>query len=328
MKKLLLTLSIFAITTSTSQAQLDGEFYSIDRSHSLLQFKVEHIGFSSVTGNFNDYSGMIYFNPKNLLETSATLIIEAQTIDTRSARDGNLTKHFFETEKYPKLTFYSTATLKKNKQYFLVGNLTIRDVTRQVEIPFKLKSGPIKDQFKHIRIAFTGSLTIDRMDYGIYYRNVEFWDNIVAKEVYIDIETSARIYNSVETVFPFNENSIGRLCFEAYQVGGIEAARKKSQEVLADPENYFITMIQMRRGATHLAQSGNRKGALELLDLGISIFKDEMEPGDLAKFSSHKARHLSLMGEYINSKRFAEEALLDDPHNTLALEVLKQVEDK
>ena len=263
MKKLLLILLTFVILIDDTQAQLEGEFYSVDRSHSLLQFKVEHIGFSSVTGNFNNYSGMIYFNPKNLLETSATLIIEAETIDTRSARDANLTKYFFETEKYPRLTFSSTSTKVVNKQYFLVGNLTIGGVTKLVEIAFTHKSGPVKDQFKHIRIAFTGSLTIDRMDYGIYYRTSEFWDNIVAHKVYIELETSAKIFNSVETVFAFAENSIGRLCFEAYQQGGIEAARLKSKEVLNDPENHFISMNQMRRGATHLSQSGNRTRDLQ-----------------------------------------------------------------
>lgn len=313
------------------QAQLKGDFYTIDRSHSLIQFKVEHMGFSSVRGNFNNYSGMIYFNPNNILETSTTLIIKAGTIDTRSARDANLTKYFFETEKYPLITFYSTNMIVKNEQYFLVGNLTIRDVTKMVEIPFKHKSGPIKDQFEHIRIAFTGSLTINRMDYDIYYRTCEtcVWDNLISKDIFIEIEPSAKIYNSNGTIFTFRENSIGRMCFEAYEKGGIEAAKIASKEVLNDPSNYLISHAQMRRGASALAQeTGNRKGALELLDLGISIFENDMKPGDLAKFLSQKARHYALMGDYVNSIQYAKEALQDDPQNSLALEVLKQVTNK
>ena len=325
MKSWRLTLSIVVFIQYLSFAQLPGDFYKIDVSHSLLQFKIQHVGFGGVTGNFNDYSGVIYLNPDNLLETSASVIISVESIDTRSARDANLREYFFQAEKNPYLTFYSIGTIQKEEQYFLQGNLTVGEVTKVVDIPFTLDAGPIKDQFKHIRIALSGGFTINRKDYGIYYRTVDFWDNIIADSVFIELEIGAKIYNSIETVFPFRENSIGRLCYEAYQEGGIEAAQKKATEVLADPENHLISVGQMIRGVTHLAQSGNTEGALELLDLGILLYEKDMKPGDKAKFLSVKAKHLAKLGRYTESRKNAEDALKDDSLNVLALEVLKQV---
>ena len=328
MKKIVIALILSMVLIKVSEAQLPGDFYSIDISHSILEFKIRHIGFRAVKGNFNNYSGMIYFNPDDILETSASIIIESESLDTRSSRDPILKEEFFQTEKYPYLKFYSTVTIQRGGAYFLIGNLTIGGITKEVEIPFELIAGPVKDQFKHIRIAFTGVLTIDRREYEIYYRSNEFWDNIIEDSVDIEIETGARIYNSVETVFPFRAHSIGRLSFEAYQEGGIEAARKIAEEVLVDPENHLISHRQMIRGATHLAQSGNRQGALELLDVGISVFENKMKPGDKAKYLSMKAKHLSKLGRYSESKQFAIEALKDDSLNILALEVLKHVSSK
>lgn len=312
------------LTLNLASAQLPGDFYTIDASHSILEFKIRHIGFGAVRGSFNNYTGMIYFDRDNILATSASVIIEAASVDTRSGRDDNLRKEFFQVDKYPYLKFLSTSVVQREGQYYLLGDLTIGAVTKAVEIPFELQTGPVKDQFKHYRIVFTGALTIDRKAYGIYYRSNSFWDGIIEDSVAIELEIGAKVYNSLETVFPFRENAIGRICMEAYQAEGRVAALKKGKEAMDDPDNHRISHRAMLRGAMHLAQSGDLEGAVELVDVGMELFDRQFEAGERAAFWSAKAKYLAQLGRGEESKKWAKEALIENAEDVLALELMKR----
>lgn len=330
MKKLTYILLIASILPNSTFGQLKGVFYTIDKSHSHIGFKIRHIGFGAVRGDFDQYEGMIYFDGNDIFSLSASITIETSSITTgqrQTGRDGILRNEFFQTEKYPYLTFSSTYIKQTNNQYYMLGNLTIGSKTKEVEIPFELVAPPTKDQFEHIRIAFDGELAINRRDYEIYYRGNDFWDNIITDEVEIEIEVGARDYNSLDTVFPFRENSIGRVLFKAYQVGGIEAATSKATMIMENQDDYITSLSQMLRGATHLAQHNEIGGAIELLDLGIKIFP-EMMPEDKAEFIARKAKYYAYQGNYEKSEKTAKASLKLYPVGTLAQEVLKQVRNR
>ncbi len=321
MKRQLIVL-IAAISSGLTFAQLPGDFYTIDASHSTLMFKARHIGGGSVVGRFDAYEGTIYFDPSDLSATSASLIAEARSINTNGGfRDTILVKEFFQADLYPYVTFESTGSRIEGGQYFLNGNLSMGSFTKEVEIPFEHISGPSKDQFSHFRITLNGDLTVDRTDYDLKYRSNDFWDGIVADEVKIEIESGARVYNSLETIFPFRENSIGRIAFDAYQEGGSDLMRKKVEEVLADPENYITNNNQLLRGATHLAQSNEIAAAIDLIDLGIE--KIEMVDEWKSEFLARKSKYYLQMGKSKQAAQFSKEALELNP-NSLAKEVLKK----
>ncbi|MCE7992544.1 MAG: YceI family protein [Roseivirga sp.] len=322
MQKLSLLFLVIFLSQFITKAQNQGNFYVIDTQHSTVDFKIRHIGFSNVRGKFMSYEGNIYFDPYDIEKTSASLVISTESLETGAGgRNSVLKQYFFEVEKYPYLIFTSTGVEQRDRLY-LKGDLTIGGITNAVEIPFELISGPARDQWAHQRITLAGELTIDRKDYGIYYRGNDFWDKVVEDKVKIELEVGARVYNSLETVFPFRETSIGRMSFEGYQQNGLEGARAKMVEALADKEKFNVSYSQMVRGAGHLMQSGNTAGAIGLLELGLEL-REEMKDNWKSEFLARKAQYLLKLNKYKEARLTAQQSLKLD-QNALAMEVLKQ----
>jgi polyisoprenoid-binding protein YceI len=92
------------------------------------------------------------------------------SIDTGVApRDNHLrTADFFEVEKYPDMTFRSTKVEKKGKNWMVTGNLTIKDITKQVTFPFEI-AGFAKDAKGGVKMGVTAETSINRRDYNVTY---------------------------------------------------------------------------------------------------------------------------------------------------------------
>ncbi len=146
--------------------------YSIDGSHSYVGFRVTHMGLVEVPGNFKDFRGTIDFNPMSVKNSAVEFFAYVKSIDTRiNGRDNHLkSKDFFELENYPEISFKSTRLKKKGKGYRVYGNLTIKGVTKEVMIPFRIY-GPIKDQGGIVRMGIRGETTINRRDFNVNYGN-------------------------------------------------------------------------------------------------------------------------------------------------------------
>lgn len=167
--------------------------YAVDKAHSQVQFKVKHLGITTVTGNFQDFDIELNLDPEDLasLQTSAT--IQAASIDTGiERRDGHLRSgDFFEAETYPTLTFVSTGTRNvSGNQFELLGDLTIRDVTKPVVLTVEM-AGPVTDMEGKQRVAFTASTRIDRKDYGLQWNRVVEGVNVVSDDVDIVLDLQA-----------------------------------------------------------------------------------------------------------------------------------------
>ncbi len=313
------------LTTQVSFSQVSGKFYVIDELHSLLLFKAKHVGFATVSGSFKSWQGTIYFDPRDFTMTSATIRIKVESIDSHNEdRDAMLRTEFFHVDKNPFIFFTSTTVIREGEKYFLAGDLTMGSVTKQIKIPFGVLSTPMIDQFKNERVMFSGSVTINRRDYGIVYDN-EFWDKIPSDDIQVELEIAARDFNSIETVYPFSETSIGRITYDAFTISGYEAARAKGMEAMKDKE-LDLRVSQFIRGATHLAQSASVKNAARFLDLGFEIYP----PSDLtdeskAEILAYKAKYQAMSGDIVLSRKSALQALEFNKMNTLANEVLKNV---
>ena len=199
--------------------QVKGYFYSIDTQHSVLDFKIKHIGFGSVRGHFDKYDGTIFFDSTDLFKTSASIVIQVETITTgngATGRDGIIREEFFQVKKYPLIEFTSTVVVKRENQLYLIGDLSMGAFKKKVEIPFIHVAGPSRDQFNHMRIAFEGSLELNRKEYDLIYRSNEFWNSIIEDRVVIEMEVGARVYNSIETVsgslFSFLRQFVSQMC--------------------------------------------------------------------------------------------------------------------
>ncbi len=143
---------------------------------------------STVHGRFTAVSGAIVFDPADASKCSVTAVIQAGSINTdNAARDKHLNSpDFFDTAKYPEIKFVSTSVRKTGEgQYVAVGNLTIKDVTRQIELPFTLAAGEMRGQK---RLGIEGHLKIDRTDYHVNYDPTGMG---VSKDVDIEIDAEA-----------------------------------------------------------------------------------------------------------------------------------------
>lgn len=142
--------------------------WSLDPAHSELQFKVKHLMITTVTGSFTSLTGSVVSESDNF--ENATVEFEAATssVDTSNTdRDNHLkSADFFDAEKYPKITFKSTALTKDGDDYTLTGDLTIKDVTKSVQIEVEF-GGIATDPWGNTKAGFTINTKIKRTEFGL-----------------------------------------------------------------------------------------------------------------------------------------------------------------
>lgn len=119
--------------------------YDIDVQHGDISFEIKHLGLSNTRGRFNKFSGTVTEHPTDLTKSSVLFTAEVDSIETAvPARDTHLkTADFFDAAKYPTIKFKSTKIEKRGDGYIATGDLTIKDKTKSISIPFK-HYGPLK----------------------------------------------------------------------------------------------------------------------------------------------------------------------------------------
>lgn len=167
--------------------------WKIDPPHANIYFGVHHI-YSTVKGHFNAFEGTIQFDPDNLKESRFNFKVNVDSIDTNNGeRDKHLkTADFFDADQYPEMTFVSKSiTHKTGDQYEVTGMLTIKDVSRDVAVPFTYlgaRQHPLNPKWSVA--GFEARMTIDRLAYhvgsGKFYQM-----GAVGKEVKVLISVEA-----------------------------------------------------------------------------------------------------------------------------------------
>ncbi|MBI3448883.1 MAG: YceI family protein [Acidobacteria bacterium] len=154
-------------------ASAAAESLKIDSDHSTVAFKVSHLVFSKVLGRFDRFEGTLTLDPADLTKSAATVTIDAASIDTNEPdRDKHLKSDaFFDVEKFPKVTFQSTAVRKTaGDKYEMDGNLTMRGVTKPVTL--KVDVIGVGADRGGLRAGFEASTRVNRKDYGVSWNNV------------------------------------------------------------------------------------------------------------------------------------------------------------
>ncbi|HKX05557.1 MAG TPA: YceI family protein [Methylomirabilota bacterium] len=171
------------------------ETWVIDPAHTVSGFTVRHMMIANVTGVFEVTRGTIEYRPGDPGSVKADITIEAKSVNTRiGRRDDDLrSDNFFSAEKFPTLAFRSRRVQNVRAEGFdLVGDLTIRDVTREVVLRVDGPTAPIKDPQGNRRVGATASTTINRKDFGIMWnRTIEAGGVVVGDEVKINLEVEA-----------------------------------------------------------------------------------------------------------------------------------------
>ena len=165
--------------------------WAVDPTHSSIDFTVKHMMIANVRGTFHNFEAKIEADPYDLTTANIQFSIDVASIDTRNNdRDAHLRSgDFFDVEKYPKIEFQATNIVKKRDgEYDVTGNLTIRGVTRQETFSVTFE-GAGKDPWGNEKVGFSGTGKIKRSDYGLTYNAVlETGGVLIGDEVKISIE--------------------------------------------------------------------------------------------------------------------------------------------
>lgn len=160
----------------------------IDPSHSEIQFKVKHLMITTVTGSFGTFEGSAETEGDDFSTAKIQFSADIASIDTKSEqRDGHLkSADFFDAENHPKLSFESTGLISKGgNEYTLKGNLSIRGVSKPVELDVEA-AGIANDPWGNAKAGFTLSGKINRKDFGLVWNMAtETGGVLVSEEVKI-----------------------------------------------------------------------------------------------------------------------------------------------
>ena len=172
---------------STSQA---GK-YALDESHSKVGFEIPHLVISSVEGRFTKFDGEIELGEK-FTDSKVTANIDINSIDTSNGdRDKHLkSADFFDVTKYPKMTFKSKKITGNEKSFKVVGDLTIKDVTKEVTLDGKFL-GVVKDAYGNDKAAFNASTKINRQEFNLKWGKMVEAGPAVGDEVTITLKVQA-----------------------------------------------------------------------------------------------------------------------------------------
>jgi polyisoprenoid-binding protein YceI len=183
---------IATVAASLLTAPLNAaDTFTIDPAHTRVGFAARHFGINTVKGKFNEFSGKLIMDGDTLKEATAT--IQVQSIDTGvKQRDDHLrTPDFFDAKTHPTITFKSKRIEKEGNQLVMIGDFTMRGVTKELRLPLTL-SKPIKDPWGKTRVGLETKAKLNRKDYGIKYSDVlESGIAAVGDEIEIEINAEA-----------------------------------------------------------------------------------------------------------------------------------------
>jgi polyisoprenoid-binding protein YceI len=186
--------NVVAVAALAAGAALGQGVYDIDSAHSAAQFSVRHLMISNVKGEFTKVNGSIVYDPKNLGATTVEAVIDANTISTREPkRDAHLkSPDFFDTAKFPTLTFKSKQVWKDNNNILVKGDLTLHGVTKEVILSLDGMVGEVKDGRGNVHLGTTATTKINRKDFGLIWNQaLEAGGVTVGDEVTITIDIEA-----------------------------------------------------------------------------------------------------------------------------------------
>jgi polyisoprenoid-binding protein YceI len=151
-------------TTTTTRT------YAIDPAHSDVSFAIRHLMLSKIRGAFHGLTGTITLGESGDIPTKIEAAIDVTSVDTQeSKRDQHLqAPDFFNSSEHGKMTFVSTSISGSGTTFTVVGNLTLRNVTKSVTLQGTV-AGHVTDPWGNDRIGWSATTRINRGDFGITY---------------------------------------------------------------------------------------------------------------------------------------------------------------
>jgi polyisoprenoid-binding protein YceI len=168
--------------------------WTLDPTHSSVDFTIRHMVVANVRGRFTRWTADLQLDDADLTRSSLAVSVDTPSIDTNNQdRDAHLrAPDFFDVATFPTMTFRSTRIERAGQdRYRVTGELTIRDVTREVVLEAEL-NGTIKGMEGEQRRGFSARTSIDRRQFGLTWNMLlEAGGVVVGESVDIAIELAA-----------------------------------------------------------------------------------------------------------------------------------------
>jgi polyisoprenoid-binding protein YceI len=179
---------LFAFLPLGAQAEMAR--WDIDPDHSLIEFRVAHMVVSKTSGRFLDYHGFVELDADARTFKTIEATINTESINTNhEKRDGHLRNaDFLEVKQFPTMTYKMKSSQKEGESYKVVGNLTLRGVTKEVVL-IGTFNGVTKDPWGNTRAGFTADGKLNRKDFGmVWNKTLDTGGLVVGDEVQIHLD--------------------------------------------------------------------------------------------------------------------------------------------
>jgi polyisoprenoid-binding protein YceI len=285
---LIVTFVLFVFVPSFAQPAEADRYFPIERSHSYIEFSVKYMGYAKTKGRFADFTGMIYYDDRDISKMSATITVKVESIDTDlDFRDNDLrSEDWFDAKQFPLITFQSRKSVATSAGFDVTGDITIKGVKKEITIHMNKPSGVLKDVRADSQVVLTGTTSIKRTDFNIEGKR---WsaikEGIAAVDDNVDIEFSLlakqikkdNFKNWVANV----EKPAGKLYSIAKEKGPKAAMEeftkmKKENAVQSHPMNVAAYMLQLE---DHVDD------AIQLLEANYAAFPGDVETSEELGFA-------------------------------------------
>lgn len=300
------------------------EFFPIEKSHSYIEFSTKYMGFAKVKGRFEGFNGTFRFNGNDLSNTSISLSINVNSIDTdHDMRDKDLkSENWFDTEKFPIITFVSTKIQYIASGFNIIGNLTIKDITKEVVVKMNPPSGILKDIRGDSQVILTGETIIDRTDFGVAGKRwsaVKEGITAVAKEIEIEVSILGKQKNlsNLKNLVKNYTRPSGKI-YTIISSKGVIAGIELFEKMLIDPENKLRSNTLNNVGNV-LLKEGRLEESLKVFEKNLEFF-----PQESYLYDSY-AQALVLSGDLTKAKIYYQRALEKNSNNNNAKEILRHL---
>lgn len=149
--------------------------WTIDPVHTIVAFAVKHVGIATFRGRFRTVEGTLSLDEANPANSSVTVSIKADSIDVPGERflGHMVSPDWLNAAQFPELTFRGARVERKDDTHFdVIGDLTIRDVTREVRLDTEYLGQSVHPFSKRTHAAFHAETEIDRTDFGLTWNVV------------------------------------------------------------------------------------------------------------------------------------------------------------
>ena len=321
---LIFCLLIFGIIYGQESEFDMSQIYPVEASHSYVGFSVKYMGYAMVRGRFANFNGSIRYDENDIKKTSVSFSVDVNSIDTDNDwRDNDLkSANWFDGENHPNMEFVSQKIKETDSGFDVIGDLTIKGITKSVTINMAPASGVLTDTRGDAQVVFNGSIMINRGEFGVEGKN---WSRVkegltaVSQEVNIELTILGKQIkkDNFKNWVRNPERAQGKL-YQLANTEGVEACLIAFQEMLNDTEKP-LKPNHLNIAAYMFLKEGKHDIALPLFAANLEAF-----PDDANTYDSY-AEALATAGKLEKAKKYYEKAVEKNPSNMNAREVLRHL---